>query len=82
MHGNDFERELASADFLLNPRDTEWPGSKYSFPSKLLEYMLMDRPILSTRMHGIPNEYFDCFLAISDASSARFHQSFLEALAF
>ena len=80
MHGIDFERELASADFLLNPRDTEWLGSKYSFPSKLFEYMLLDRPIISTRMRGIPNEYFDCFLAISDTSADRFRELFLMAL--
>jgi glycosyltransferase involved in cell wall biosynthesis len=79
-HGADYEKEMASADFLLNPRDTEWHGSKYSFPSKLFEYMLMNRPILSTRMRGIPEEYFDCFLTIDDTEPDLFRESFITAL--
>lgn len=33
--------------------------TRYSFPSKLLEYMTAGIPILSTRLKGIPNEYFE-----------------------
>jgi glycosyltransferase involved in cell wall biosynthesis len=44
---------------LINLRDINNPISIYSFPSKLMEYMLSGTLILSTNTKGIPNEYFD-----------------------
>lgn len=79
--GDAFEKEFEAADFLLNPRDTRWEGAKFSFPSKLFDYMARGRPILSTRMPGIPDEYFACFLEVSDDSAQMLAQSLKHALA-
>lgn len=49
-------------DLLINPRPSNEEFSKYSFPSKTLEYMTSGTPILTTKLPGIPKEYFDyCF---------------------
>lgn len=64
--GAALEREFEASDFLINPRDTRWEGAKFSFPSKLLDYMARGLPILSTRIPSIPEEYFECFLEVSD----------------
>ena len=45
------------ATLLINPRPTNLPDSKYSFPSKILEYMQSGTPTLLTRLPGIPDEY-------------------------
>ncbi|KQW79172.1 hypothetical protein ASC89_12795 [Devosia sp. Root413D1] len=48
-------QELASV--LVNPRTPEGEFTKYSFPSKTLEYMASGRPVLMHRLSGIPEEY-------------------------
>ena len=47
------------ATLLVNPRDPEDEFTIYSFPSKTIEYMLSGTPLLTTRLKGIPSEYFD-----------------------
>jgi hypothetical protein len=79
--GEAFEQEFAAADFLLNPRDTSWDGGRYSFPSKLFDYMTRGRPILSTPIAGIPEEYFDCFIEICDDNLEGFATSLERAIA-
>lgn len=79
--GEALECEFADADFLLNPRDTRWEGARLSFPSKLHDYMARRRPILSTRMPGIPAEYFDCFLKVRDEDADALAASLQRALA-
>lgn len=48
-----------NATLLVNPRNTEEIYTKYSFPSKTLEYMSSGTPVLTTRLLGIPEEYND-----------------------
>jgi glycosyltransferase involved in cell wall biosynthesis len=44
---------------LINPRFTFEDYTKYSFPSKTIEYMASGVPLLTTKLPGIPKEYFD-----------------------
>lgn len=57
------------ADFLINPRPTNSEYTKYSFPSKTLEYMLMKTPVISTRLKGIPHEYDDFLIYIENETA-------------
>ena len=50
--------ELA-ASLLVNPRPTHEEFTKYSFPSKNIEYMVSGTPLLTTRLPGMPQEYND-----------------------
>lgn len=60
-------RELqANAWLLVNPRKTDNEISRYTFPSKILEYMASGTPVLSTKIDGLPEKYFD-FLFLVDA---------------
>ena len=43
---------------LVNPRYTNEEYTKYSFPSKNMEYMSSATPVLTTKLKGIPEEYF------------------------
>lgn len=43
---------------LVNPRFTHEEYTKYSFPSKTIEYMSSGIPLLTTKLPGIPPEYF------------------------
>ena len=54
------------AILLVNPRSTKEQFTKYSFPSKTIEYMASGTPLLTTRLEGIPSEYFDHSFSIED----------------
>lgn len=60
-HGNRPNEEIVNielkATLLVNPRPTDGEYTKYSFPSKTLEYMASGTPVLSSRLEGIPEEY-------------------------
>lgn len=45
------------ATILVNPRKNDHEYTKYSFPSKTMEYMQSGRPVLMHKLDGIPNEY-------------------------
>ena len=54
------------AVLLVNVRSVSEDFTKYSFPSKTIEYMLSGTPLLSTRLQGIPEEYFDYMYSTDD----------------
>lgn len=49
--------EYAQVDLLVQPRPVDQGFVRYSFPSKLLEYMASGTPVLTTRLSGIPADY-------------------------
>lgn len=51
------EKEM-EASLLINPRPTDEEYVKYSFPSKTMEYMASATPVLTTRLPGMPKEYY------------------------
>lgn len=50
-------REELKASLLVNPRFTTEKFTKYSFPSKNIEYMASGTPLLTTNLPGMPKEY-------------------------
>jgi glycosyltransferase involved in cell wall biosynthesis len=56
------------AKLLVNPRFTNNEFTKYSFPSKLMEYMMSGTPVLTTRLSGIPIDYNDKMYYIQEES--------------
>ena len=51
---------------LINPRYTNEDYTKYSFPSKNMEYMLSGTPVLTTILPGMPKEYYDYVYLIDE----------------
>lgn len=49
--------EELKASLLVNPRFTSEEYTKYSFPSKNMEYMASGTPLLTTNLPGMPVEY-------------------------
>lgn len=56
------------ATVLLNARPTDQLITRYTFPSKLREYMLSGRPVITTALPGIPKDYLDCVYVLSEAT--------------
>ena len=51
------EQQL-KASLLLNPRLTDAEYVKYSFPSKTMECMASGTPLLTTKLPGMPKDYY------------------------
>ena len=47
------------AKILVNPRPSKEKFTKYSFPSKTLEYLASGTVAIITKLEGIPNEYYE-----------------------
>ena len=48
------QREVS---LLVNPRQNTEAFTKYSFPSKTMEYLASGTPVLMYKLDGIPDEY-------------------------
>ena len=56
------------ATILVNPRTSEGEFTKYSFPSKTMEYLLAGKSVVINRIPGIPEEYFNYVYTPKDES--------------
>ena len=59
---------LPECTLLVNPRPSSLELSKFSFPSKTLEYMLSSTPVVTTKLQGIPEDYFPYLYFFEDES--------------
>jgi len=59
----EYERK---ATLLVNPRDPDDEFTRYSFPSKIIEYMLSGTPVLATKLAGIPEKYYAYMFSLRD----------------
>lgn len=59
---------LQRATLLVNLRDPKDEYTKYSFPSKLFEYMASATPVATTSLSGIPQEYEEFLFHVEAAS--------------
>lgn len=52
------KRLQAKATILINPRTNDGEYTKYSFPSKTIEYLLANKPVIMHKLSGVPDEYY------------------------
>lgn len=77
-HKEILEKEK-EAMLLISPRLSNNEFTKYSFPSKIIEYMSSGTPVILTKLPGIPKEYFE-YVYILENESANGIQKMLEKL--
>lgn len=68
------------ADVLVNPRTSIDEFTKYSFPSKTMEYLASGTPTILYKLPGIPEEYYKYCYALNDADSATLKNKIEEIL--
>ena len=66
------------ATLLVNPRFTNAEYTKYSFPSKNMEYMVSGVPVLTTCLPGMPRDYYEYIYMFCDESL----EGFVRALTY
>jgi len=55
LNAKEVEAHLREMDILVNPQKMSHPFARYSFPSKVMRYILMNKPIVSTAFPDIAN---------------------------
>lgn len=67
---NEVLKALKKSHLIVINKPTADDYSNYSFSSKILECMASGTPVLTTRVGGMPPEYYDYFYFIEDESPA------------
>ena len=62
--------EETKATLLINPRPTDEEYTRYSFPSKNMEYMASGTPVLTTKLPGMPKEYYPHVYLIEEENAS------------
>ena len=63
------------ADVLVNPRKNDEVYTKYSFPSKNIEYLLSGHPVVGYMLDGIPKEYAKFMYMVQGNTDTDFAQA-------
>lgn len=53
------------ANLLINPRKGDEEFTKYSFPSKTMEYMASGTPTIMYKLEGVPDQYYEFVITIN-----------------
>ena len=59
---------MLKADVLVNPRENNEDYTKYSFPSKNIEYLTTGNPVVAYMLSGMPKIYKDFIYTINNKS--------------
>ena len=70
IDNNDILELEEKATLLVNPRYTDEEYTKYSFPSKNIEYISTGTPILTTKLASMPAEYYDYIYILENESKS------------
>lgn len=66
------------ATVLVNPRQNNEEFVKYSFPSKLMEYLSRGIPVVAHKLDGMPDEYDEYICCVEDDSAAALTRKIVE----
>lgn len=78
VNNEEIVKKEREATILINPRYSTEEYTKYSFPSKNMEYMSSGTPVLTTRLKGIPEEYFNYCYIIEKENKTGIKKSLLD----
>lgn len=67
-----------NATVLVNPRQNNEEFTKYSFPSKNLEYLSSGKPLIAYKLDGIPDEYDDYIYYVPDNTVESFANTLIK----
>jgi len=72
---------LRNSDILINPRPNNEVYTKYSFPSKNIEYLQTGNKVIAYMLDGIPEVYKDFFIVPKDDSIHALYAAITECFA-
>lgn len=69
-----------NAYVLVNPREVDHKISEVTFPSKIFEYFASGRPVLSTNLNALKEDYKDFYFEINTLNKEEYAKSILSFL--
>lgn len=57
---------ISNSNLLINPRKNNEEYTKYSFPSKNIEYLSTGKPVIAYKLDGIPDDYDNFFFYVNE----------------
>lgn len=75
-------KEELKASLLVNPRFTTEEYTKYSFPSKNMEFMASGTPLLTTKLPGMPKEYYPYVFLFKEETIQGYADAISNALSY
>ena len=70
------------AAILINPRQNNEEFTKYSFPSKTMEYLAAGVPVVAYKLDGIPEEYDKYIVYVSNNAPESLAETILHVLSW
>lgn len=78
VDGSRVRQLQAEATVLINPRQNTDAFTRFSFPSKTMEYLASGRPVIGYKLDGIPAEYDPYIQYVEDNSLQALQDKLLE----
>ena len=75
---NEAYNKMLNADLLVNPRKSSEEYTRFSCPSKTLEYMTTGVPVMMCKLEGVPEEYYEHLFLVEDETPEGFAKLFIE----
>lgn len=72
------KEHINMADVLVNPRPNNEEYTKYSFPSKNIEYLMTGKPVVAYMLDGMPQHYKE-FLCEIPSGEVNFEKTLIKA---
>lgn len=72
----------AEATLLINPRRPDSGITRFSFPSKTMEYMMSGTAMMGYKLEGIPNDYFQYYYTINEVTVDALAQRIIEIMSY
>jgi glycosyltransferase involved in cell wall biosynthesis len=66
------------ATVLVNPRSAFEEYTKYSFPSKTMEYLSMGKPVAMNKLPALPKEYEEHLFLFEEETAESMAKTFLQ----
>lgn len=66
-------RIIDETSYFISPKKEDGYFSRYSFPSKLIEYMAYGKPVVSYKLSCIPAEYYPHMIFLGEQNNAYLH---------
>ena len=71
---------INNADVLINPRKNNTEYTKYSFPSKIIDYLSTGNPVIAYKLDGMPKCYKDFIHFVPDDSVASLRDTIVRVI--
>lgn len=68
------------ADVLVNPRRNDSEYTRYSFPSKIIDYLSYGKPVVAYRLDGMPEAYEDFIWFVPENTTDSLRETLLRVL--